>query len=109
MGQKTAVALNSGFFNTLPKLKEVKKSDADIAWLIYDVKTDPKAGLSSQMMKLVKIQTVYTKFEPALSLIAKPRPGNINDFIGFLQTKVDEKLENPPTNESLDFSLPRQK
>lgn len=109
-GKRTAVALNSGFFNTLPKLKEVRKSDADIAWLIYDVKSDPlKPGLSSQMMKLVKVQTVYTKFEPALNLIAKPRPGDIKDFIGFLQTKVDEKLENPPSNETLEDSLFRRK
>ncbi len=36
-GKKIAVALNKSFFNTLPKLKPVSKSKADIAWLIYDL------------------------------------------------------------------------
>jgi len=105
-GKKTAVALNSGFFNTLPKLQQVKKAEADIAWLIYDVRpSSSKSGLSNQMMQLVKVQTVYTRFEPALNQIAKPRPGNIKDFISFLQTKVDEKLETPPTTETLADAL----
>lgn len=36
-GKKTAVALNSGFFRTLPNLPEVSKADADMAWLVYDL------------------------------------------------------------------------
>jgi len=36
--KKIAVALNKSFFATLPSLKQVSKRDADIAWLIYDLK-----------------------------------------------------------------------
>lgn len=40
--KKTAVALNKGFFHTLPKLPEVPKEKADIAWMIYDLKPPEK-------------------------------------------------------------------
>ncbi|TAL50855.1 hypothetical protein EPN81_01540 [Patescibacteria group bacterium] len=36
--KRTAVALNKSFFETLPPLKTVSKSKADIAWLIYNLK-----------------------------------------------------------------------
>ena len=36
--RKMAVALNKSFFNTLPVLDEVDKADADIAWLVYDLR-----------------------------------------------------------------------
>lgn len=36
-GKKSAVAMNSSFFNTLPTLPEVAENQADIAWLVYDV------------------------------------------------------------------------
>lgn len=97
--KKTAVALNKGFFNTLPKLPEVPKEKADIAWLIYDLKPPEKAG---QHYELFRERTVYTKFEPALIQITRSRPGKMEDFMRVLQTKVDEKLETPPTNRTLD-------
>jgi hypothetical protein len=52
-------------------------------------------------MKLVKSGTVFTKFEPALAQITTPRPGQLDDFIKLLQIKVDEKLDNPPTTETV--------
>jgi hypothetical protein len=98
-GKKTAVALNKGFFRTLPKLPEVTKAEADIAWLIYDLKQPTKDGSNYEMFL---DRTVYTRFEPALNQITKSRPGNVQDFLRLLQTKVDEKLETPPTNRTLD-------
>ena len=38
--RKTAVALNRGFYNTLPALDEVDPSEADMAWLIYDLQRE---------------------------------------------------------------------
>jgi hypothetical protein len=35
--KKTAVALNKGFFETLPRMTQAPKKEADIAWLIYDL------------------------------------------------------------------------
>src|SRR5437868_3710003 len=38
--KKQAVVLHSEFFNTLPQLAEVDVKDAEIAWMIYDLKHD---------------------------------------------------------------------
>jgi len=98
-GKKSAVALNKGFFATLPKLPEVTKRDADIAWMIYDVKAPKSAGCHYE---LFRERIVYTRFGPALDQITKSRPGKIEDFLNLLQEKVDEKLETPPTNRTID-------
>lgn len=98
-GKKTAVALNKGFFNTLPKLPEVRKEEAAIAWLIYDLKQPTKSGVHYE---LFRERTVYTRFEPALNQITKSRPGKVEDFMRQLQSKVDEKLETPPTNRVIE-------
>ena len=71
--KKTAVALNKAFFNRLPKLPQVSKTKADIAWLIYDLKPPANAGAQYEMFLE---RTVYTRFEPALNQITKSRPGN---------------------------------
>jgi hypothetical protein len=97
--KKTAVALNKGFFNTLPKLPEVRKEEADIAWMIYDLKPASKEGIPSEIFLH---RVVYTRFEAALNQITKSRPGNMDDFLSLLQTKVDEKLETPPINRPLE-------
>ncbi|MEI7731134.1 MAG: NotI family restriction endonuclease [Verrucomicrobiota bacterium] len=98
--KKSAVALNTGFFRTLPKLPEVPKQEADIAWLIYDLKLSKKPGTPHQ---LFLHKTVYTKFEPALAQITKSNPGKMEDFIRELQTKVDEKLETSPSNRTIEI------
>jgi hypothetical protein len=103
-GKKSAVALNTGFFNTLPKLPEVSKEQADIAWLIYDLKQPEKDGAHYE---LFRERIVYTKFEPALIQITRSRPGKMEDFIRLLQTKVDEKLETPPTNRTIENPFDR--
>ena len=55
--KKTAVALDAGFFATLPKLKEVAREEAEIAWLLYDVEPLATADKAAQ---LVLSRTVYT-------------------------------------------------
>ena len=57
-GKKTAVALNKALFGTLPKLPEVPKAEADIAWLIYDVKLPTTDGENSGL-RLERV--AYTK------------------------------------------------
>ena len=92
-GKKQAVALQTSFFETLPKLKETDVSKADIAWMLYDIKPDRK----SNRFKLKQNRIVYTEFESALMQITTAQPGKIDDFISVLQHKLDEKLEsNPP-------------
>ena len=97
--KKSAVALNKSFFETLPTLHEVPKERADIAWLIYDLKPPTKPG---NHYELFREKVVYTKFDAALKQITKSRPGKMEDFLRQIQTKVDEKLENPPNNQTIE-------
>ncbi len=99
-GKKSAVALNSGFFNTLPSLEEVSEKEAEVAWIIYDLIEDS----SGENYNLTKIRTVYTKFDEALTSITKSEAGEVNSFLQVLQEKLDEKFEenNPPDAPLLD-------
>lgn len=101
-GKKIAVALNSSFFSTLPALKQVPKDDAEIAWLVYDLQLHAEAGDAPDRYYLSKVDEIYTEFEPALLSITTPHPGEIGDFIGLLQEKLDEQLETPPTNQTIE-------
>ena len=98
-GKKSAVALNKAFFSTLPTLPEVSKEEADIAWLIYDLRA-PTA--TSTQFELIRDRVVYTRFGAALDQITRSRPGQIEEFLGHLQSKVDEKLETAPVNRVID-------
>lgn len=105
--KKIAVALNKSFFATLPTLKQVPKDKADIAWLIYDlelhpVELHPEEGHGSGRYYLAKVDEVFTEFEPALLSITTPLPGRVEDFIQLLQEKLDEQLETPPTNQTIE-------
>jgi hypothetical protein len=101
--KKQAVALQTSFFETLPELKEVPPSKADIAWLLYDMKVDKK----NNRLKLTQNKIVYTEFGAALRQITTAEPGKIEDFIDVLQEKLDEKLEgNAPDAPTLtDITL----
>lgn len=98
--KKIAVALNKCFFDTLPPLTTVDKSKADIVWLIYDLEMTKEGG--QDRYKLTKIDEVFTEFAPALMSITTPVPGNIDDFVKLLQEKLDEQLETPPTNNTIE-------
>ena len=98
--KKTAVALNKSFFDTLPPLATVHKSKADIVWLIYDLRLIKDGG--QDRYKLTKIDEIFTGFEPALLSITTPVPGNIDDFVKSLQEKLDEQLETPPVNKTIE-------
>lgn len=100
--KKTAVALSKGFFDTLPHLKRVSKSDADIVWLIYDLKLTKKKGQESGSYMLKKVDEVFTEFESSLLSITTPSPGKIDDFMKLLQERLDEQLETPPVNRTIE-------
>ena len=93
-GKKQAVALHENFFRTLPPLPEVPPDQANLAWLIYDLFLDT----TENHYRLIKKKIVYTDFQPALPKITLPEPGTLDSFIGYLQEKLDQKLdnENPP-------------
>lgn len=97
--KKSAVAIDENFFKTLPKIPTVAKNKADFALLVYEL-LPPSNSSSQYQLSLVK--TVYTSFIKTLSVITTPRVGKIEDFIRDLQSKVDEKLESPPVNRTID-------
>jgi hypothetical protein len=100
--KKIAVALNKSFFVTLPSLKQVPKRDADIAWLIYDLKLFKEKDQEPGRYYLTKVDELFTKFESALLSITTPSPGKVEDFIKLLQEKLDGQLETPPTNKTIE-------
>jgi hypothetical protein len=87
-GKKSAVVLDQGFFNTLPKLTEVPKDKAEIAWFIYDLELNKKTN----RFVLVRKKTVYTKFLEALEKITRSDPGKMESFMSVIQKKLDKKL-----------------
>jgi hypothetical protein len=100
--KKIAVALNKSFFATLPKLKKVPKAKADIAWFIYDLELIKEKGHETGRYLLKKVDEVYTEFEPALLSITTASPGKVEDFIKLLQEKLDEQIETPPVNKTIE-------
>jgi len=100
--KKIVVALNKSFFDTLPSLKRVSKSKADIAWLIYDLEVIKDRKQGTERYSLKKMDEVFTEFESALVSITTPSPGKIEDFIRLLQDKLDEHLETPPVTKTIE-------
>ena len=100
--KKIAVALNKSFFATLPKLKKVSKTKADIAWLIYDLELIKEKGHEVGRYSLKKVDEVFTEFEPALLSITTALPGKVEDFIKLLQEKLDDQIETPPINKTIE-------
>lgn len=96
--KKSAVALNKGFYDTLPKLKSVSPSKADIAWFIYDLVLSEE----SKRYELCKVETVYTTFEDSLKQITTTKAGPMHEFMNQLQTKLDDKLESAPVNKTIE-------
>jgi hypothetical protein len=87
--KKQTVALQKSFFETLPDLPTTTKSDADIAWFLYDLTYNEEDNVNN----LILTDIIYTKFEPALIKITTPEPGDISEFITLLQNRLDDHLE----------------
>lgn len=86
--KKMAVAVDSQFFASLPTLEEVDSHEAELAWLVYDLQYSPTEN--RRHLKLAR--TVYTRFLPVLDKITRSEPGNVQEFIDLLQSKLDEVL-----------------
>jgi hypothetical protein len=89
-GRKMAVALNTGFYETLPALDEVDPAEADLALFIYDLILDP----AQNRYVLTLHKTLYTKFEVALIKITRSEAGEEALFLGQLQKQLDKRLNN---------------
>jgi hypothetical protein len=97
--KKIAVALDEGFFSTLPELKEADPSQADIVWLVYKLAYNEDKKLYS----LERVKKVYTLFNESLNQIARPAVGSPDVFVEKLQEKLDDKLDsNPPETSTIE-------
>lgn len=83
--KKMAVALDKSFFSTLPKLKRVPKSKADIAWFVYDLSPS-----SEQRMELTKQDVIYSEWPDFLDRPASIAAGDYNQFLKQLDAMLDE-------------------
>jgi hypothetical protein len=101
-GKKIAVTLHKGFFDTLPKLKRVPKDEADIAWFIYELELQ-KSQCEPDRYAITRVDEVFTEFRPSLATITTPSPGKVDQFIKLLQEKLDEQLETPPVNMTIEM------
>lgn len=98
--KKMCVAIDKGFLSTLPTFREVPQENAEMAWLVYDLKIDKE----SNIFNLARHKTIYTKFEESLEQVTKPKPGDVQEFVDHLQEKLDEKIDNgtPPDVVTID-------
>lgn len=87
-GKKQAVAVQRGFFRTLPTLPQVPPDEADIVWLIYDLEYDANRHTYELALK----EQIYSPFDPALARITKPVVGPVGSFVDLLQSRLDAKL-----------------
>ena len=85
-----AVALNTGFYKTLPVLEKVGQDEADLALFVYDLVLDPLQN--SYILTLH--ETLYTKFEAALIKITRSEAGEESLFLGQLQKELNKRLNN---------------
>jgi hypothetical protein len=99
--KKIAVALDTSFLLTLPRLREVDPQEADIAWLVYDLNLDE----ANNRYCLTRQRTVHAKFGKSLNQITRPDVGDPKEFLDLLQAKLDEKLESPPDTQTIDLNI----
>jgi hypothetical protein len=96
--KRQAVALQTGFYDTLPPLPETDKDKADLAFFLYDLQEVGEA--KTLELKLQRI--VYTSFKDALEHIAKFEAGSLNDFTAILQRKLDAKKTGNAENSDIE-------
>ncbi len=99
--KKIAIALDQGFFSTIPDLRETSAEKANFVWLVYDL--DVKQSMNQYLLR--RCRTVYTVFSESLDQIVRPEVGEPAEFVQKLQEKLDEKLEsgNPPDTKTIDI------
>jgi len=85
-GKKMVVVVHQGFFDQLPRLKQVRESNAEIAWMIYDFQHDKANNRYMLERKDVK----YTKFESALTTITTPTIGDMAEFLKYLRGRIKQ-------------------
>jgi len=98
--KKQMIVVQKSFFDTLPKLPQVERSESEIAWILYTLERQ------ENNLKLILDNVIYTKYWEAINQIVTPKSGQVESFIEVLQQKLDAQLDNPPDNQTiLDIPL----
>jgi hypothetical protein len=98
-GKKMAVVVHRGFFDQLPPLREVGERNADLAWLVYEL----RYNAASNRYNLRRSGIKYTKFENALSTIATPTVGKVGEFVAYLEERIRKgRISGTPAPSSLE-------
>lgn len=98
--KKQAVALQTSFYDTLPRFQRVPEAEAttaDIVWLLYDLEYDSTVNQYTLVLK----ERVYSMLETALLTISTAKAGPVEDFIEVLHERlvgvgVKRDADNPP-------------
>ena len=81
-------------------MPQVEQEQAEIAWYLYDLQQQ------DEQFNLALSNVVYTEYWSAINRISTPEVGKLEDFIEILQQKLDGKLDNPPSTQTiLDIPL----
>lgn len=101
-GKKMVVVVQEAFFNQLPELQETDRSQADIAWLIYDLAPDE----ISQTYKLQRRAIRYTAFQATMDRISVPQVGNEQHFVNYLQRRIEARqLSSQPEPSAIEPTI----
>ncbi|MBU0692737.1 hypothetical protein KKH18_13115 [bacterium] len=87
-GRKMAVAVDSVFYDSLPKMQSVPVRTADLAWFVYELVQNKNAKTLSLKMR----EVVYTDLRDTLSSMMEPAVGEEGKFLSKLQGKLNTKL-----------------
>ncbi len=86
--KKLAIAVDIGFFSSLPPLPAVVRSEADMAIFVYELLREPEQSQYQLSLR----RTVYTMFQLALTTITQAEAGQEQEFVARLQTRLAERL-----------------
>lgn len=87
-GKKTAIAIDRRLSDTLPIPDEVSKTEADIAWMLYDVVSSGNPEIGSHL-SLVLHDVVYSKWWDLSEAERIPAGEDIDDF----WKRINEMME----------------
>lgn len=97
--KRMAVVVHRTFFDHLPSLETTEVSEADIAWLVYDITQSEATG----RFEMTGSETRYTRFSSALNAISTPKVGEVHNFVRDLQKRINAgKFHGQPSPTSLE-------
>lgn len=92
LGKKQAVPIQSDFYDSLPNFTEVPESQADMVWLIYDLRKNKSTG----RWELYLDNSVYTEFYTTIDEVEYIESADDEqEYIGALERKLGREPSSP--------------